>query len=150
MVGFCDGFGLYKRFLSLLGLYFTNLCVNKRKQIYIFDKDTCTLCVCVCLQKKTYYFAGRCQVTEKCSKVKLCLWSEDYSIKITPCTYALLLQYLLKLLTRPRDQVWMSISALNPITWKIWWAPNNASRLQMGFNSALKGLKHHWVIQSSV
>ena len=27
---------------------------------------------------------------------------------------------------------------LNPLTWKIWWAPNNASRWQMGFNSAFK------------
>jgi hypothetical protein len=23
--------------------------------------------------------------------------------------------------------------------WRIWWAPNNASKWQMGFNSALKG-----------
>ena len=30
---------------------------------------------------------------------------------------------------------------LNPLTWKIWWATNNASRWQMGFNSAFKGLK---------
>jgi len=30
--------------------------------------------------------------------------------------------------------------ALNLLTWKIWWAPNNASRWQMGFNLALKGL----------
>ena len=29
---------------------------------------------------------------------------------------------------------------LNPLTWKIWAAPNNASRWQMGFNSAFKGL----------
>jgi len=29
---------------------------------------------------------------------------------------------------------------LNPLTWRIWWAPNNASRWQMGFNSAFKGL----------
>ena len=29
---------------------------------------------------------------------------------------------------------------LNPLTCKIWWAPNNASRWQMGFNSAFKGL----------
>ena len=30
---------------------------------------------------------------------------------------------------------------LTPIlkTWRIWWAPNNASRWQMGFNSAFKG-----------
>jgi len=26
------------------------------------------------------------------------------------------------------------------LTWRIWWGPNNASRWQMGFNSAFKGL----------
>jgi len=26
------------------------------------------------------------------------------------------------------------------LTCRIWWAPNNASRWQMGFNSAFKGL----------
>ena len=30
---------------------------------------------------------------------------------------------------------------LNPLMWRIWWAPNNASRWQMGFNSAFEGLK---------
>ena len=30
---------------------------------------------------------------------------------------------------------------LNPLTWKIWRAPNNARIWQMGFNSAFKGLK---------
>jgi len=34
------------------------------------------------------------------------------------------------------------ILTLNPLTWKIWWAPNNASRWQMGFNSAFKGLSY--------
>ena len=29
---------------------------------------------------------------------------------------------------------------LNPPTWKIWWAPNNASSWQMGLNWAFKGL----------
>ena len=29
---------------------------------------------------------------------------------------------------------------LIPLTWKIWWAPNNASRWQIGLNSAFKGL----------
>jgi len=29
---------------------------------------------------------------------------------------------------------------LSPLTWKIWRALNNASRWQMGFNSAFKGL----------
>jgi len=27
-----------------------------------------------------------------------------------------------------------------PLMWRIWWAPNNASKWQMGFNSAFKGL----------
>jgi len=32
-----------------------------------------------------------------------------------------------------------STLTLNPLKWKIWWAPNNASRWQIGFNSAFKG-----------
>jgi len=28
------------------------------------------------------------------------------------------------------------------LTWRIWRAPNNASKWQMGFNSAFKGLMH--------
>jgi len=34
---------------------------------------------------------------------------------------------------------WQTLT-LNPLTWRIWWAPNNASRWQMGFNSAFKVL----------
>jgi hypothetical protein len=34
----------------------------------------------------------------------------------------------------------VSLLALNPLMWKIWWAPNNASRWRMGFNSAFKRL----------
>jgi len=30
---------------------------------------------------------------------------------------------------------------LIPLMWRIWWAPNNARKWQMGFNSAFKGLK---------
>jgi hypothetical protein len=30
------------------------------------------------------------------------------------------------------------------LTWRIWRAPNNASRWQMGFNSAFEGLKAEW------
>ena len=42
-----------------------------------------------------------------------------------------------------------SILTLNPLTWKIWWAPNNASRWQMGFNSACKGLMNTWIFPDS-
>jgi hypothetical protein len=30
----------------------------------------------------------------------------------------------------------LKILTLNPLTWKIWWAPNKVSKWQMGFNSA--------------
>jgi len=33
-----------------------------------------------------------------------------------------------------------ALLTLNPLTWKIWWASNKASRWQMGINSAFKGL----------
>jgi hypothetical protein len=32
------------------------------------------------------------------------------------------------------------------LTWRIWWAPNNASKWQMGFNSAFKGLSFNVLI----
>ena len=28
------------------------------------------------------------------------------------------------------------------LTWRVWWAPNNASKGQMGFNLAFKGLRY--------
>jgi hypothetical protein len=36
--------------------------------------------------------------------------------------------------------------SLNPLTWKIWWAHNNANRWQMGFTLAFKGLMEIAVI----
>jgi len=38
---------------------------------------------------------------------------------------------------------------LTPLTWRIWWAPNNASRWQMGFNSAFKGLNVRDTLQQT-
>jgi hypothetical protein len=37
--------------------------------------------------------------------------------------------------------VTLTILTLILLTWRIWWAPNNASKWQMGLNSAFKGLK---------
>jgi len=36
------------------------------------------------------------------------------------------------------------------LTWRIWWAPNNASKWQMGFNSVFKGLNYplHFLINN--
>jgi len=36
------------------------------------------------------------------------------------------------------------------LTWRIWWAPNNASRWQMGFNSAFKVLNTGWTQKHSL
>jgi len=36
---------------------------------------------------------------------------------------------------------WFCILTLTLLTWRIWWALNNASKWQMGYNSAFKGLK---------
>jgi len=36
------------------------------------------------------------------------------------------------------------------LTWRIWWASNNASRWQMGFNSAFKGLINQNSIQHKI
>ena len=35
---------------------------------------------------------------------------------------------------------------LNLLMWRIWWAPNDASEGQMGFNSALKGLSDMYIL----
>jgi hypothetical protein len=32
------------------------------------------------------------------------------------------------------------------LTWRKWWTPNNASKWQMGFNSAFKGLMEVFVV----
>jgi len=41
-----------------------------------------------------------------------------------------------------KDNTYLQLKlTLNLLTWRIWWAPNNASKGQMRFNSAFKGLK---------
>ena len=40
---------------------------------------------------------------------------------------------------RNTDVAGYSYLALTLLTWRIWWAPINASKWQMGFNSAFKG-----------
>ena len=52
-------------------------------------------------------------------------------------------------LRRRRWQVFyfihVTLLTLYLLTWRIWWAPNNASKGHMGFNSAFKGLKQVFV-----
>jgi len=41
----------------------------------------------------------------------------------------------------------LSILTLILLTWKLWWAPNNASKWQVVFNSAFKGLNTKYLLQ---
>jgi len=53
-------------------------------------------------------------------------------------------RYLLRVLCpvrRPVTALHCVLLTPNPLTWKIWWAPNNVSKWQIWFNSAFKGLK---------
>jgi outer membrane usher protein FimD/PapC len=47
-----------------------------------------------------------------------------------------------KLKLRLKNTIIDKMLTLNSLTWKIWWAPDNASRWQMGYNSAFKGLTY--------
>ena len=47
-------------------------------------------------------------------------------------------QFIKKLPTHEGSQIYLTLYLL---TWRIWWVLNNASRWQMGFNLAFKGLK---------
>jgi len=43
--------------------------------------------------------------------------------------------------TLAKNKIIPSNLTLILLRWRIWWAPSNASKWQMGFNSAFKGLK---------
>jgi hypothetical protein len=45
---------------------------------------------------------------------------------------------------------WVCQLTLILLTWRIWWAPNNASRWQMEFNLAFKGLMNIFVGLTSI
>jgi len=55
------------------------------------------------------------------------------------CYSPIMWQYIIAALYRVLQQHF-SLLTLTLLTWRIGWAPNNASRWQMGFNSAFKGL----------
>jgi len=48
--------------------------------------------------------------------------------------------FLVRLLSLWRNCMQSVLLTLIPLTWRIWWAPNNASKWQMGFNLVFKGL----------
>jgi len=60
--------------------------------------------MCKCAKELIILQVG-CQVPDKCIKVNFCLRPEDNFIKITTCTFALQIQYLLKSFLLPYDHV---------------------------------------------
>jgi len=48
-----------------------------------------------------------------------------------------------------QNSPFIDLLTLNPLTWRIWWAPNNASKWQMGFNSAFKGLNQLYMFRAT-
>ena len=55
-------------------------------------------------------------------------------------SYFLQSKNLLKNINNNKKIVPENILTITPLTWRIWWAPSNASKWPMGFNSAFKGL----------
>jgi hypothetical protein len=60
--------------------------------------------------------------------------------------YSHVLQIITTVALRFGNRVWLFgiriLWILILLMWRIWWAPNNASKWQIGFKSAVKGLKH--------
>ena len=51
--------------------------------------------------------------------------------------------------TQPIQNSHFLLLTLTLLTWRKWWTPNNASKWQMGFNSAFKGLIQTFVLSSN-
>jgi len=69
------------------------------------------------------------------------LEQDSHKTGFEPCTsrcYCAVIPYIICLLT------------LFLLTWRIWWAPNNASRWQMGFNWVFKELTDLWTVTSGI
>jgi len=108
-----------------------------------------------CLQAIRWSFANvGCIYSVLSGKTNMCPtsgWLNIFkSIAEVRFHYPLLLSLVTELQTLKRRKVNSICHILrtnSPLTlillmWRIWWAPNNASRWQMVFNSAFKGLKH--------
>jgi len=59
---------------------------------------------------------------------------EEFNLRLQLCF--IIHDYNLTRMRKPYNKLTLIL-----ITWRIWWAPNNASKWQKGFNSAFKGLK---------
>ena len=64
-------------------------------------------------------------------------WSLEISFKtgFTVCIYIYIYIYIYGISSLRVNDLTLIL-----ITWRKWWAPNNASKQQMGFNSGFKGL----------
>jgi hypothetical protein len=81
------------------------------------------------------------------------LWNNKFYYKAASCWYFYWAR-LLRIREVPGSYTWARRPAvpaditmaltLTPLMCRIWWAPNNTSKWQMGFNPAFKGLTSPW------
>ena len=93
---------------------------------------------CVYFEEEAWNHAVSC--------LQFCLWHDIYNIifKIKQIIYVASGSAPLNPPTPMKSsgvRTWLQLT-LNPLTCKIWWALNNVTRWQMGFNSAFKGLMY--------
>ena len=118
--------------------------------IYIY------VCVCVCLPRECFGNIMQCGMllvvtVSFCTKSHFCIkWIALFTnFKTFKTAYHLPQSWVTWIQSMPFQPTSIrSILTLNPLTCRIWWIPNNASKWQMGFNSAFKGLisaSHLWL-----
>ena len=142
--------------------------INRYLKVNLHQK--CVFCIsigyaeCDCIIQNVSYVHKSCNsghsvtgVTWSCvawSRVSQPLWNYGYwdfkndllIIKIFCWTSACVIQFSLQWLFQVvicSLEMHLDFVKLTPIqlTWRIWWAPNNCSHWQMGFNFAFKGIR---------
>jgi len=113
--------GSKRRFLKMENLWVQNtgMYCSRGKRNFTCNSHVEVLCMVTCVNVLLLYLKGTC-----CKH-----W--------VPPVMSMIFHALSSVLSA---EYWHSILTLTLLTWRIWWAPNNASKWQMGFNSAFKGL----------
>jgi hypothetical protein len=86
------------------------------------------------------FFCGVLSCLDKCLALRRRKWScpnlefsiprtSNFTLQIQVCSF--------------KNRKWIKLTLIL-LMWRIWWAPNNASTWQTGFNSAFKGLMDCW------
>ena len=74
----------------------------------------------------------------RCCGSMSCVVCESYAVQLRPAVDVLVVPYSVRVSRYTANRV--NNLTLILLKWRIWWAPNNACKWQMGFNLAFKGL----------